>query len=288
MMHIKNLVTTIPIPGSDGWHTAVIEVTSETADDLLAKNDGNRRLSPGAMARYAAAMRKGDWQTSPEPLIFAPSGRLMNGQTRLHAIKATGIPQKFMCVFGVDEKVFSVLDRGRPRTLADAHNLPREAAEAARVLTLATFPKTHGSHVADSDFLAVARVIETTHAELIRFCGARARYFSTAPFRAAAVLRVVSGEDCDFVFGLYRNLVLGHVSDLPPVGEAAARAVLTGRWGTSKDGGAVAQGMALARAWSLFQADGTQRTRVPISDPSYQIKDIGAAVWQALQDAANV
>ena len=285
MMHLKNLITTAPIPGSDNWHTAVLTIDPESADELLKGNQGNRRLSPGAVARYAAAMRKGDWQTSPEPLIFAPNGRLMNGQTRLHAIKATGLPQKFMCVFGVDEKVFSVLDRGRPRTMSEAHGVQKELAETARLLTALVYPAPR-STIADSDFLQVVRIIEPLHTYLMAVCNSRARYFSAAPFRAAAVLRVMDGQPPDFVFDLYRNLVLGHVEDLPPVGAAAVRAVLTGRWKAA--GGEAGAVEALGRAWSLFQESGTDRTFIRGVDNAKVVQEVSAVLHQAVKDAENV
>jgi hypothetical protein len=286
MMHMTNLVTTTPIPGSDNWHTAVVTVTPETADELLKGNIGNRRLSPGGVARYAAAMRKGDWRTSPEPLIFAPNGRLMNGQTRLHAVKATGLPQKFMCVFGVAESVFSVLDRGRPRSMADAHGVQKELAEAARMLATISFPATRGSSVADSDFLKVLRVVEPIHSEMMAVCNTRARCFSTAPFRAAATVRVLDGESASFVFGLYRNLVLGRVENLPPVGAAAIRAVLTGRWKVGA--GHTGSLEAFCRAWNLFQESGSERAFLRSADTQKVVQDASAIVQQAVKDTENV
>jgi len=286
MMHLKNLIATTPIPGSDGWHTAVLEVTPETADDLLANNAGNRRLSPGAVARYAAAMRKGDWQTSPEPLIFAPNGRLMNGQTRLHAIKATGTPQKFMCVFGVDEKVFSVLDRGRPRSLADAHGVKdRKRAEVARRLTETAYGKK-GGIVADSDFVKVLGVIEESHALLVAASGSNRSVFSSAPVRAGAVARLLAGEPAEFVLSTYAGLVLADLDTLPPAGKAAIRLRING---TLRSGlGAAASDALLARAWDMFRADGAARKRVLTPDTTQALADIGRVVRQAVEDAANV
>lgn len=287
MMHMTNLVTTTPIPGSDNWHTAVITIDPETADELLKGNTGNRKLSPGAVARYSAAMRKGDWKTSPEPLIFAPSGRLLNGQTRLHALKATKTTQKFLCVFGVSESVFSVLDRGRPRSLADAHQMNPELAQIARLLTVAVFDVSRsGSAVADSDFLRVAALIDPFFDVLVKACGTRTRYFSSAAFRAGAIVRLLSGEDVGFVCNLYRHLVLGEFDKLPPAGHAAVRAVMSGSWHAS--GGQNLQTMNMCRAWNLFQETGQSRKRLPIKDYRNDLDDIRSVLERAAEDSANV
>jgi hypothetical protein len=287
MMHIKNLITTAPIPGSDNWHTAVLTIDPGSATELLQGNTGNRRLSPGAVARYAAAMRKGDWKTSPEPLIFAPNGRLMNGQTRLHAVKATGIPRKFMCVFGVEESVFSVLDRGRPRNLSEAHNVDKKTSEVAKFLAhLSQTGNASRGSVTDSDFLRALNVIRDTHRDLQDHCSATAPFFSSAGFRAGAVLRVLCGESSVFVFGLYRALILGHLDELPPAGQAAARSVLTGRWRLV--GGQAGLTDSFVRSWLLFQEPGSQRTKIPVVDSLSTIAEARKEMQQVLQDAANV
>lgn len=287
MMHMTNLVTTTPIPGSDNWHTAVVAIDPELADELLKGNTGNRKLSPGAVARYSAAMRKGDWQTSPEPLIFAPNGRLLNGQTRLHAIKATGTTQKFLCVFGVEPTVFSVLDRGRPRTLSDAHQMPPELAQVARLLTVLAFDSSHsGSVVTDSDFLRIAALLEPFHSALLHACGTKKRYFSSAAFRAGAAMRLLSGESVAFVCSLYRHLVLGELDMLPPAGHAAVRAVLAGTWHAA--GGQNLQAHNMCRAWNLFQEDGQDRKKLPIKDYSHDLSEIRQLLHRAVEDSAHV
>lgn len=287
MMYDKHLIAPLRIPNSDGWQTAVYAVGPAEAEELLENNSGNRKLSPSSVARYAAAMRKGDWKTSPEPLIFSPSGRLMNGQTRLHAIKVTGEPQKFLFIFGVADDVFSVLDRGRPRTLSDAHGVDKKTAEIARLLARITFPvPSAGSAVSDSDFLRIVKLIQEPHDTLRGYTTTASRYFGSAAFRSGAVARILAGENPDFVGILYRNLNTGHVEDIPPVGAAAARAVLTGRWVMMA--GEAGAHLALARSWSLFQKAEAHRTRVPINDPSTQIREVQATLLRAIADTENV
>lgn len=273
MMHIKNIVTTAPIPNSGGWHTAVLSVSPEQAEDLLQNNEGNRKVSPMTLARYAATMRNGDWQVSPEPLIFSPAGRLLNGQHRLRAVIASGVPQAFLCVFSVPESVFAVLDRGKPRTVAQAYNLPQSLAEAARVVaTIITDVKRHRDTITDADMPRAARLIQEAHGLLIESTTRKAAIFGTAAFRAAAAGRILKGEDIAFVTSLYRNLNMTNISLLPPVAEPAMKAAAKKRWHAL--GGAGNVMLNFARAWDLFRATGKDRT--VLRDP-----DVGRTVAEA-------
>lgn len=288
MMHIKNLLTTAPIPGSDNWHTAVITVDPTTAEQLLEGNNGNRRIAPGTVARYAAAMRNGDWMTSSEPIVFSPSGRLLNGQHRLRAVVASGMPQRFLCMFGVDERVFSVMDRGKVRTLSDAHNVEKKLAEAARLLATIAYPNPASSAiVVDSDFLRMVKILESPHAMLSTTTTTTAVFFSSAPARVAAMVRILAGEDPEWVCNMYRALVLVDTQRLPPVGGAAVAAVANGRWKASA-GGQTSQHLALARAWGLFRKDGAARTRVPPADVEKSVEEVRFATRQAVKDAGIV
>lgn len=287
MMHMTNLVTTTPIPGSDNWHTAVVTVTPETADELLKGNIGNRKLSKSSVAKYAAAMRAGAWKASPEPLIVAPTGRLLNGQTRLHAVKATGIPQKFLFIFGVQEDVFSVLDRGRTRSLADAHRMDKETAEVARLLAQITFSSAGGgAAVNDHDFLRAAAVVGDVQRNLRDQCATKARYFGTAPFRTGAVLRILTGANEAYVSSTYRNLNRGHVESLPPVGAAAVRMVMTGKWGNTT-GHAASMDM-LARAWYVFNPEKKDRNSFRGLDTHTAVSEMRSLMLRAVEDSDNV
>jgi hypothetical protein len=275
MMHLKNLVTTAPIPNSDGWHTAVLTIGPAQAEDLLQNNAGNRNVSPMTLARYAATMRNGDWQMSPEPLVFAPSGRLLNGQHRLRSVLASGTTQPFLCVFAVPENVFAVLDRGKPRTVAQAHNMPQTLAEAARVTaTVMTDIKGQRDMVTDAEIPRAARIIQEAHDMLIASTGRKAAVFGIAAFRAAAAGRILAGERVGFVVDLYRNLNMTNISLLPPVAEPAMKAIGKKRWHSL--GGAQNVMLNFARAWDFFRESGKDRTA--LRDP-----DVAKTVAEARQ-----
>jgi len=284
MFYAKNPLDPVAIPNSDGWRVTILSVDAALASRLLENNAGNRKLSNASVVRYAAIMRSSGWKTSPEPLIFAPSGRLMNGQTRLNAVKVTGITQNFMAVYGVDESVFSVLDRGRVRTLADAHQAEQGESAVARVLAIVAYNRGSNT-VLDSDFLRVLEVTREIHADIVRAAASRPAFFGSSGFRAAAVARILAGESPEFVLGLYRSLAAADVANLPPAGVAAVRGVLSGRWKI----GAGSQGtfMTLARAWSLLSEKGQNRNTVPVASSESAVTEVGAVVRQAVQDNEN-
>jgi hypothetical protein len=108
----------LPIPVAP----AVMLITPETAADWLEnRNIGNRAKSNVAARRYARLIQAKRWKCTHQGIAFDRDGWLIDGQHRLMAIVATGIPVKlFIIPFieGMDEKTFDVLDSGHKRQAA--------------------------------------------------------------------------------------------------------------------------------------------------------------------------
>src|SRR6185437_3150702 len=130
-----------------GWHTAseephaaVITVTPAMADELLRRNEGedyrNRTLSAGTLEKYINEMKRG-WKLTGETIILSKSGRLLNGQHRLHACIAAGIAFQTFVVFGVEDDAFAFMDVGRKRTAGDIFSI--HGVTAANKMASATF-----------------------------------------------------------------------------------------------------------------------------------------------------
>lgn len=240
----------------------VVEVTPEIARRLIeTSNRDNRKIKPNVVKKYAKIMSNGHWKFSPETISISKSGRLLNGQHRMLAVIESGVTCRFLFATGFDDEVFSVLDRGAVRTRADALKMDKKLAEcAALVCRLGAAGRTN--LITDAEVSYAADCIEDTHADLMEFCNTSARVFSTAPFRLAAVARVISGEDMGYVFDLYRNLVLSHTEVLPPIGHAAVRAVFTGRLFSA--GGHV-QPTNCCAAWDIFNPKSGYKSKIVIS-----------------------
>lgn len=106
---------------ADRLLTETITITPADAELILAEhNAGNRAIMPRKVTQWAHALRDGRWMLTSQGVSFARDGRLNNGQHRLSAVVASGVPAPFLVVFGEDRKVFNVLDTGGIRKGSDA------------------------------------------------------------------------------------------------------------------------------------------------------------------------
>lgn len=239
----------------------IVDVTPKIASDLLEHaNFGNRRPKPAVVKKYAKLMTNGDWRFSPETISISKTGRLLNGQHRMMAVVMSGVTCRFLFATGFDDDVFSVLDRGATRTMADALSIQKELAESAALLVRLHTKSTPGTRT-DADVHRAALAIEDEHDNLLSFCNTKIKVFSSAPFRLAAVARVMGGGDRNYVFGMYRNLVLARTEVLPPIGHAAIRAVMKGRLFA---GGGHVQPTNAVVAWDVFDKASSEKSKISI------------------------
>ena len=95
-------------------------VTPELAAALLTLNTNNRPMSPRAIDRFQAILRRGAWQNTGEAIIVASNGQLSDGQHRLTAIRRTGIAAECDVRFGIARAAFAVTGTGARRTTGNA------------------------------------------------------------------------------------------------------------------------------------------------------------------------
>lgn len=240
-----------PVNTQDDWQTRLETITPQRAKQILAdSNFDNRKLKLRTVENYAAMMRAGEWRTTPETLSVATNGRLLNGQHRLHAIVRSGVACTFLFVYGVDESVYAVLDRGARRSVADAIQRPQKLTEAASLLARLHAEKPS---VLDHAIEHAAVCIAPAHTLLMEACNTSSRTFGAAPFRLAATARIMEGADAEYVCALYRKLNLGDTEHLPLAGHAAMRRYVTGSMPPS--GGLKMQMERLCIAWPLFDPE---------------------------------
>lgn len=98
-----------------------IKITPEVAGDMLANNyENNRRVNPRAVKAIAADMRDGRFVSqNGQTIIVTKSGKLIDGQHRLSAIRDSGVALTFLVAIVDDqeERVFYSIDCGKPRRL---------------------------------------------------------------------------------------------------------------------------------------------------------------------------
>jgi hypothetical protein len=104
-----------------------LDITPDLAEEWLAHNTHNRATRYAVIARYAEAMRAGEWRNDISPIAFAGKlgGRgankpvLLNGQHRLRAIIESGATVRLLVAEGLDTEDQEEIDTGTKRQLAD-------------------------------------------------------------------------------------------------------------------------------------------------------------------------
>lgn len=126
-------------PEGDLLQIRYMLITPELSTAMLDANTRNRKLSPKTAEGYSRSMEKDTWVFVGQPVLFADSGLLLDGQHRLQAIEDTGVSLWMFVLGGLPESVQRFIDIGRARTSAgqlqmdQVHNATNIAA-AARLL----------------------------------------------------------------------------------------------------------------------------------------------------------
>jgi hypothetical protein len=86
---------------------------------LKVANDRNRPISRASVDNIIEAHNEGQLALTGDTLKFSRKGRLLDGQYRLTASVEVNKGFETHIVFGLDDKVFDILDRQRTRTPGD-------------------------------------------------------------------------------------------------------------------------------------------------------------------------
>ena len=105
------------VSSMDGLHLE--DITPERAADLLSQKASNRSLSETMVARYASDIAMGRWKVTGDTVKIDKKGKLIDGQHRLAAVIAAGIPIKTYVVYGIESAAMDVMDSGKKRTPGD-------------------------------------------------------------------------------------------------------------------------------------------------------------------------
>lgn len=95
----------------------ILTITPELAAQILEVNSENQRhVTKSHMWHMAQVMEKGQWRLNGETIVFSSEGKLMDGQTRMHALIHSGTSQRFIVVRGIDPAAFPSINRGKVRS----------------------------------------------------------------------------------------------------------------------------------------------------------------------------
>lgn len=242
------------------WKSSIETIFPTTALALLRTNHGNRNLRKRVVEKYADAMKNGEWLLTPEPIVIAETGRLLNGQHRLNAVVQADIGVKMFVVRNVSENAFPAIDRGVSRNFADANSVERYLAETAKLLTYIRAGRS--AALRDSEVNNDVEFLRENHEALLKHCNTMRKNFSIAAFRLAACIRMFEPNSREYVLTTYRNLVLGNVQDLPPIAQHMIGLLMAGKLKeTNSDH--LREAM-LIRAFVIFNPHQGSLTRFPL------------------------
>lgn len=183
---------------SNAHHTGAIEtmelsITPERAYQWLERNANNRPIRMPHIKNLARQMALGRWELSPEPVVFAKSGRLLDGQHRLMAVIESGATIRATVALVENEDVFRVLDQGVNRSNSDIMGIPSQIITPVQYLvssSVASVKKVTPSDLEplmDTDLFKYSRRVH----EVVK---PKHKRFKNAPFKASYIMAIMLGR----------------------------------------------------------------------------------------------
>ena len=203
-------------------HTAIETITPSLASSYLEFNSNNRPLRYSHIRSMAYDMKNGDWQVTHQGIAFDSTGRLIDGQHRLHAIIEAGVAIQMPVTRGCSAASFSIIDRGANRSTADVLGWPKKITEVITLavrIALGTNPT-----VSRIRLMEQSRLIENCRI-LLDHCSTCRPIMSTAGVKLAACVQMTEQEDHQFVISQYKALVLAQYNDMTKCSQSFNRQV---------------------------------------------------------------
>lgn len=112
--------------------TETVQITPALAAKWLQQRGHNRPICTANVNRLADEIEKGDWCLNGEPIIFADTGLLLDGQHRLSAVIKAKQSITCLVVSGVQEQAWGSINSGMKRTAG--HVLGANGEKSASML----------------------------------------------------------------------------------------------------------------------------------------------------------
>jgi hypothetical protein len=197
--------------------TKLIKITPDIAKKYLERNTENRKLRPSWVTTLAQAIKNNEFITTHQSIAFSKSGRLLDGQHRLHAIVLANKPVDMFVTANLDEDAFHAIDCGIKRNIGDLTGLQPKTAELCRLFAYLIFRTGKGKATAAHALKIANTGIGDLSNELLSYCGTTRKIVSSSSVRGAAIIHILNGESKDIIFKNYANLCMLNFDKLPPV-----------------------------------------------------------------------
>jgi len=185
--------------------TASFEVvTPKKALTYLEGNTNNRNERAWWVQTLASSIKRGEWQCSHQGIAISETGRLLDGQHRLHAIVVANSPVEILVVKGLPDETQKVMDYGIKRTLSDLTGIDAKTAQILRYMAMVAYGD---SVISAEQVLGLYNCGFGAIAEDLRAKTQVTRAtFSSAAVKAAAVLQMYRGHDAEYIKNVYFSI----------------------------------------------------------------------------------
>lgn len=103
-----------------GVRVEIVFIDARRSQQIIAANTENQRaISRANLTKITDCIREGRFVLNGESIIISESGRLLNGQHRIHGVINSGTGIWTVLVTGVPDEYFSTIDGGKSRNFAD-------------------------------------------------------------------------------------------------------------------------------------------------------------------------
>lgn len=268
----------------------IILIAPQQAESWLANKGQNRKLSVKHVTYLANEIKSGRWRLTHQGVAFGDDGCLLDGQHRLAAIVQAGIATEMMVTYEVPRGEFTIVDRGMPRNLSTITGIPKFATECYQIMI--RIAKKHGGRPSPDDVYLLHKYFSTMAEDLQNACGAKTRFFSSAPIRTAAIVSIASGHEDKYILNTYRDLALQNLRTLPNVALALVKTYNRSLISTPSVGkyhGEPMQIEVYAKARYLFTKANANREKIQIGEEQYKLyfKEVTDLVKAALLASPN-
>lgn len=146
----------------------VIELTPILAKHFLKHNAENRPLRPAKLKQFADDIVYDRWDFNGEPIIFASTGEMNDGQHRCEAVIMAGKPITTMAVYGVARDTRRTIDNGSNRTPGDhlaieGRSYAMDLASIARFIL--AFERGKGKKLSETNRISSTEIVERAMAD---------------------------------------------------------------------------------------------------------------------------
>jgi len=205
-------------------------------------------------------MDSGEWQLTHQGIAFDKDGNLLDGQHRLQAVINHGRGVEFMVTRNLPHEVFSSLDRGVVRTLADTTKLPQRRVEVLNILHMTWKHASLAYKSTPIEIIAVNEVFQSACEEFEARCSTVRRITTQAPIRAAAVLCLQEGDHS--VIAKYKAMAALEFDLMPPAVQALVKQLMR----MSSNGSCTSRESIFVRSLTAFDPSLGESTKIKISD----------------------